>query len=80
MCPHWGIENKVHWVLDSAFGDDQSRIHKGNTPRNRAIVKKAVLNLLNIVKKAAPRLSLKRMRKIAEWDNLFLEKVLSAKF
>ena len=45
-----------------------------------AIIKKTVLNLLNIVKKASPRLSLKRMRKMAGWDNAFLEKVLEAKF
>lgn len=77
---HWGVENKLHWVLDITFGDDQSRVRKGNAPRNMAIVKKTVLNLLNIVKKSSPRLSLKRMRKMAGWDNLFLEKVLSAEF
>jgi predicted transposase YbfD/YdcC len=74
---HWGVENKLHWVLDITFGDDQSRIRKGNAPRNMAIVKKTVLNLLSIVKRASPRLSLKRMRKMAGWDNLFLEKVLA---
>lgn len=77
---HWGIENKLHWVLDVSFGDDQSRIRKGNAPKNMAIVKKTVLNLLNIIKKTSPRLSLKRMRKMAGWDNTFLEKILTAKF
>jgi predicted transposase YbfD/YdcC len=77
---HWGVENKLHWVLDISFGDDQSRIRKGNAPRNMAIIKKTVLNLLNIVKKATPRLSLKRMRKMAGWDNSFLEKILTAEF
>jgi hypothetical protein len=72
--------HKLHWVLDITFGDDQSRIRKGNAPRNMAIVKKTVLNLLSIVKRASPRLSLKRMRKMAGWDSLFLEKVLAAKF
>jgi predicted transposase YbfD/YdcC len=77
---HWGVENKLHWVLDISFGDDQSRIRKGNAPRNMAIIKKTVLNLLNVVKKASPRLSLKRMRKMAGWDNTFLEKILTAQF
>jgi hypothetical protein len=53
---------------------------KGNAPKNMAIIKKTVLNLLNIVKKASLRLSLKRMRKMAGWDNAFLKKVLEAKF
>jgi hypothetical protein len=62
------------------FGDDQSRIRKGNAPRNMAIVKKTVLNLLQIIKKTKPRVSLKRMRKLAGWDNDFLESVLMATF
>ena len=37
---HWGIENKLHWVLDVCFGDDQSRIRKGNATINIAIIKK----------------------------------------
>ena len=77
---HWGIENKLHWVLDICFGDDQSRIRKGNAPRNIAIIKKTALNLMSIIKKASPRISLKRMRKKAGWDNDFLETILSAKF
>lgn len=77
---HWGVENKLHWVLDISFGDDQSRIRKGNAPRNMAIIKKTALNLLNFVKKASPRLSLKRMRKMAGWDNTFLDKILTAEF
>lgn len=77
---HWGIENKLHWVLDICFGDDQSRIRKGNAPTNIAIIKKAVLNLLRLVKKDHPRVSLKRMRKLAAWDSGFLDTVLTAKF
>ena len=77
---HWGIENKLHWVLDISFGDDQSRIRKGNAPRNVAIIKKTVLNLLQIVKKDMKRISLKRMRKLAGWSDHFLNTVLAAHF
>ena len=75
---HWGIENQLHWVLDIVFADDQSRIRKGNAPRNIAIVKKTVLNLLQIIKKTKPRVSLKAMRKLAGWDHNFLDSVLMA--
>lgn len=77
---HWGIENKLHWVLDVCFGDDQSRIRKGNAPMNIAMIKKAVLNTLRLVKKDYPRVSLKRMRKLAGWDSGFMDAVLTAKF
>ena len=77
---HWGVENKLHWVLDICFGDDQSRIRKGNAPRNMAVIKKTAINLLQIIKKERPRVSLKRMRKLAGWDHGFLDTVLLAKF
>lgn len=77
---HWGVENQLHWVLDMSFNDDQSRIRKGNAPRNIAIIKKTVLNLLNIIKPSKPRISLKRMRKLAGWDQDFMDAVMMAKF
>lgn len=77
---HWGIENKLHWVLDVCFAEDQSRIRKGNAPRNIAIIKKTALNLLQIIKATRPRISLKRMIKFAGWDNDFLNEVLMANF
>ena len=42
---HWGIENQVHWVLDVVFGEDASRIRKGNAPQNMAMLRKLALNL-----------------------------------
>jgi len=76
---HWGVENKLHWVLDTSFNDDQCRIRKGNAPRNIAIIKKTVLNLLQIIKKDMTRVSLKAMRKLAGWDYNFMDSVLMAK-
>jgi predicted transposase YbfD/YdcC len=36
---HWSIENEVHWVLDIAFREDDSRIRKGYGAQNFAILR-----------------------------------------
>ena len=30
MCQHWSSENAHHWVLDVAFGEDDSHIRTGH--------------------------------------------------
>jgi len=43
---HWGVENSLHWVLDVAMGEDDSRIRKENAPANMAALRRIALNLL----------------------------------
>ncbi len=43
---HWGIENRLHWVLDIAFREDESRVRKDHDPENLAILRHIALNLL----------------------------------
>jgi predicted transposase YbfD/YdcC len=43
---HWQIENSLHWVLDIAYCEDESRLHKLNGPQNFAIVRHIALNAL----------------------------------
>ncbi|MFX8075159.1 ISAs1 family transposase, partial [Acinetobacter baumannii] len=31
---HWGIENCLHWKLDTAFKDDLNRARRGNAQAN----------------------------------------------
>ena len=35
---HWEIENKVHWVLDVTFREDECRVRKGYGAQNLAVV------------------------------------------
>lgn len=43
---HWSIENKLHWVLDVAFGEDLSRKRAGNAAQNFSLLNRIALNLL----------------------------------
>jgi len=43
---HWGIENSVHWILDIAFREDESRLRKKNEAAHFAILRHIALNLL----------------------------------
>lgn len=70
---HWGIENRLHWVLDVVFHDDLARLRSGHGPANMAIVKHTAMNLLT---RAKPITSLKNRRKKAGWNQDYLEKVI----
>ena len=43
---HWGIENRLHWVLDVVFHDDLARLRTGNGPQNMAVIKHMALNMI----------------------------------
>ncbi|OJW54539.1 MAG: hypothetical protein BGO67_10110 [Alphaproteobacteria bacterium 41-28] len=77
---HWAIENNLHWVLDMSFGEDQSRIRKENAPQVMAIIRHMALNLLQLTKDKMKRQSIKRLRKMAGWDDNILSNILAQKF
>lgn len=43
---HWQIENNLHWVLDVAYREDQSRIRDENSALNMAWLRKTAIGLL----------------------------------
>lgn len=71
---HWGIENSLHWVLDVAFREDDSRVRQGNAAENMAILRHMALNLLKQEKSAKGGIKAKRLQ--AAWNNDYLVKVL----
>lgn len=64
-CPinskHWAVENKLHWVLDVSFREDESRIRRKNGVEVMSTLRRLTLNLLKV--------SMERKRKIAIMDD-----------
>ena len=36
---HWGVENSLHWCLDIAFREDESRVRKDHAATNLSIIR-----------------------------------------
>lgn len=75
---HWGIENKLHWVLDVCFAEDNSTKRQGNSAVNFSCLNKIALNLLyqSPLMKGARKLPMKRKRTKAGRDSNYLLSLL----
>lgn len=59
---HWGIENKLHWVLDVCMREDQSRVRKNYGAQNFAALRKIALNLIKLDQTPKKSFRLKKYR------------------
>ncbi len=66
---HWGIENRLHWVLDVTFGEDASQISENHAPQNFSLLKKIMLNMLRLDTTGKAKTRLRQKRKLAAWDD-----------
>jgi predicted transposase YbfD/YdcC len=71
---HWGIENKLHWVLDVSFGEDYSRARSGHAAQNLATLRRIALNMLK--RDTAKKRSIKGKQLNAGWDQAYLTHLL----
>jgi predicted transposase YbfD/YdcC len=71
---HWGIENKVHWVLDVNFREDESQIHTGHAAENLSIMKRLSINILRLSEDE--KTSLAGRRRKAGWNNQYMAQLL----
>lgn len=73
---HWSIENSLHWVLDIAFREDESRLCKDYGAENMAVLRHLAINLIKQEHTRKGSIKTKRLR--AGWDNDFLLKIISS--
>ncbi len=73
---HWGIENRLHWVLDVSFQEDLVKGCEGNSAENLAVVRHLAVNLLTHENTAKGGVHAKRKK--AGWDNKYLTMVLNS--
>lgn len=71
---HWGVENKVHWIMDVCFREDQSRARAGYAAENLATLRRLALNLLKREKTKKRGIRGKQLN--AGWDHAYLLRLL----
>jgi predicted transposase YbfD/YdcC len=71
---HWGVENKLHWVMDVCFGEDQSRARQGYAAENLATLRRLALNLLKQEKTKKRGIRGKMLN--ASWNHPYLLRLL----
>jgi len=70
---HWGVENPLHWRLDVTFGDDASRLRKGNAAAIMTSIRHLCMNLLQ---QEPSSLSFAQKRRKAAWNDNYRAKVV----
>lgn len=72
---HWSVENRLHWVLDVSFAEDQARHRKGHSAENFSRLRRIALNLLR--RETSKKRGIKGKRLNAAWDHDYLLKLLA---
>lgn len=71
---HWGVENRLHWMLDVHLGDDNHISQERNSTLSLAALKRVALNLIR--KNDPEKKSVRRKLLRATWDIHYLEKIM----
>ena len=73
---HWSIENRLHWILDVQFKEDDDLKSDRRSARSFSILRRIALNIVR-TKDLTPKRSVKRKLKRSGWDNSYLLEILS---
>ena len=67
--------DKLNWVLDVTFREDDSRVRDRTAARNLAILRKIAINLMG--RDRTPRISMRARRKQAAWNDDYMLSLLA---
>jgi len=73
---HWGIENSLHWCLDMAYREDESRVRNRNFADNLSWLRRLTLSL---IKQHPGKESNIMKRRMAGWSVDYLMQILTGK-
>ncbi|MGH9354072.1 MAG: ISAs1 family transposase [Terriglobia bacterium] len=71
---HWGVENKLHRVLDVCLREDQSRARTGYAAENLATLRRLALNMLK--REQTKKRGIRGKQLNASWDHPYLLRLL----
>jgi predicted transposase YbfD/YdcC len=71
---HWGVENDLHWSLDIAFREDESRIRERQAAENFTVLRHIALSRLKNEKTLKRGIKTKRLK--AGWDEAYRARLL----
>jgi predicted transposase YbfD/YdcC len=71
---HWAVENNLHWCLDIAFREDDSRARSGHAQESLATIRRLALNLIK--QDSQRKIGVKASRKRAGWDMDYSKRLL----
>ena len=75
---HWGVENKLHWVLDVSFAEDASRIRKDKGAQTFSVLRHIAVHLLR--RESQHKRGIKARRKRAGGDRDYLLEAIRKPF
>ena len=71
---HWSVENNLHWVLDMAFREDESRARADNSAENLNVIRQIALNILKSEKSFKGSITDKPFKCLL--DSSYLDKIM----
>jgi predicted transposase YbfD/YdcC len=72
---HWGVENRLHWVLDVQFREDASAVRVGDGAHTFTVLRQLALNLIRQDHSVRGSIASKRFR--AALDDAYLARLLA---